>query len=63
MRLLLGGGKKSRFLHPPARILTVVTESLAGFSHLFSPDLKTLLFQGDVSETAPSVGVVDRASS
>ena len=31
MRLLLGSGKKSRFLCPPARIRKVETELLAGF--------------------------------
>lgn len=65
---LVGGGfnkqgsshKTNRSLHPSARILNLHIESLQGLSHAFSPDglNNTLLSQGSVLETAPSVGMV-----
>ena len=58
--ILVGGCKMSRYLHSTTRILKVYTEALTGFSHIYHPnDLNnTLLSQGCVLETAPSVGTV-----
>ena len=45
-----------------AKILRVYIEALTGFSHVFSPDGldSTLLSQGCILETAPTVGTVGR---
>ena len=61
-RLVLGGCKMSRSLHPPARILKDYIEALPGFSHLFSPDVlnNTLLSQVCVLGTAPNMGKARR---
>ena len=62
-RLVLGGCKLSKSLHPPTRILKVYIEALTGFSHIFSPgglNNSAFLSQGYILEMAPSVGMVGR---
>lgn len=61
-KLVLGSCKMSRSLHPPARILKVYTEDLAGLSHKHSPDglNNTLFSQGCNLERAARVGVLDK---
>ena len=59
-RLVLSSGKKTRFLHPPARILRVYIEALARFRYLLGSDgHNILLSQGCVLERALSVGMMD----
>lgn len=61
MRLVLSGLKMSRSPHLPARILKDCIEALPGFGCTFSADaLNTLLSQGYVLGTAPTVGMVGR---
>lgn len=59
-RTVLGSDKRSRSLHPPARILKVYIEPLG--SVLYSPDglNNTLFFQGYFLDIAASVGKLDR---
>ena len=61
-RLILRGHKMSRSLHLPASVLNVYRETSVGFNQVFSSDglNNTLLPQGCVLGTAPSVGTVDR---
>lgn len=57
--VLLGGCKMSRSPHFPTKILKVSIEALTGFGHVFSPDgLNTLLSQGCILGTAPTLGTV-----
>lgn len=62
MRLVLGNHKMSRPLPLTIRTLKVGTEALAGFTPLHSPGglSNTLLSQGCILVTAPSVGMVGK---
>ena len=52
---------ESRSLHPPARKLNSHVASLTEFCHIYCPDgLNTMLFQGCVLGTAPTVGMVGK---
>ena len=55
-RLVLGGCKTCRCLHPPTKTVKVNIKAFTGFGHRH----KTWLPQGCVLETAPSVGMVGR---
>ena len=56
MRLVLGGCKRSRFPHLPARILKVYVEALTRFSYVCCPDglNNALLSQGCILEKGSS---------
>lgn len=60
--LVLDGYKMSSSLSLPTRILKVYTVALTGFSQVLSPNglNSSLLSQGDVLQTAPSVGMAGR---
>lgn len=55
-RLVLGGCKIRRSLHPPTKTLKVNIKAFTGFGHRH----KTWLPQGCILETTPSVGMVGR---
>ena len=53
--------QESKSPHPPARELNVHIAALTGFCHIYCPDgINTVLFQGCVLGTAPTVGLVGK---
>lgn len=60
MTLILGGCKISHFCTCPPEKLKVYIKPLTAFSHIAHPDglRNTLLSQGCLFETVPSVGMV-----
>ena len=58
-RLVIGGYKNNRALHPPSRILKVHIEALMGFRHVYSPDgLNNIILSGCFLEVVPSAEAV-----